>query len=149
MLRRLMQKLQYFPRHSHEKLKEMICHTPVLVILGEEDKLLFSRDLGELYKATFPDHEVHIWPEVGHLPFFEEPEKTRDAILNWVKKYPPRYEPVVGNIAPRYETVVGNIAPRYETVVGNIPPRYETVVGNIGVSLPSLSVSCAAHTKQT
>ena len=70
-----------------------------LVILGEDDRLFLSDELGELYRSTFPRPEVHIWPKVGHLPFFEEPEKTRDVILKWVNVLPPRYEPDVGNIS--------------------------------------------------
>ena len=40
----------------------------------------------KLYEETFTDVEIQVWPEVGHIPFFEEPEKTRGAILAFVKR---------------------------------------------------------------
>ena len=59
---------------------------PVMVLLGKEDKFISPDRLGELFKETFADAEVHIWSGVGHIPFFEEPEKTRDVILAFVKR---------------------------------------------------------------
>ena len=59
---------------------------PVMVLLGKEDKFIFSDRLGELFKETFANVEVHIWSGVGQIPFFEEPEKTRSVILAFVKR---------------------------------------------------------------
>ena len=61
-------------------------NTPVLVLLGKDDKILSWESLGEKYKEEFTSVEVQVWPEVGHLPCFEEPEKTRDAILEFVER---------------------------------------------------------------
>lgn len=68
----------------------------VMVILGEEDKFLKSMKLKGLYEETFGSRksaEVQTWSGVGHLPFFEEPEKTRDAILAFVKRVQLSSEP--------------------------------------------------------
>ena len=71
---------------DEDALKGVTGKIPVLVLLGKEDKFVLSNRLGELFKETFADAEVHIWPGVGHVTFFEEPEKTRDVILAFVKR---------------------------------------------------------------
>jgi len=67
-------------------LKAAAGKVPVLAILGKEDKFMFSDRVEKLFKETFVDVEVQTFPEVSHAPFFEEPEKTRDAILAFVKR---------------------------------------------------------------
>ena len=80
-------KANYMTRtQSEDALKDAAGKVPVLTILGKEDKFILSDRVGGLFKETFVDVEVQIWPEVGHVPFFEEPEKTRDAILAFVKR---------------------------------------------------------------
>ena len=71
---------------DEDALKAVVEKVPVLALLGEGDKFLLPNQVERLYKETFVDVEVQTWPEVGHLPFFEEPEKTRNAILAFVKK---------------------------------------------------------------
>ena len=71
---------------DEDALKAVVEKIPVLALLGKDDKFLLPNQVEKLYKETFADVEVQIWPEVGHLPFFEEPEKTRNAILWFVKK---------------------------------------------------------------
>ena len=77
----------YITRTQDEgALKAVAEKVPVLALLGNEDKFLLPDQVEKLYKETFADIEVQTWPEVGHLPFFEEPEKTRNAILAFVRK---------------------------------------------------------------
>jgi pimeloyl-ACP methyl ester carboxylesterase len=73
-------------RESEElKLQDAANNTPVLVLLGEKDLFLDSEKMKEKYQTELPKAKVHIWPGVGHAPFFEAPEKTRDAILTFLK----------------------------------------------------------------
>jgi len=77
----------YITRTQDEAaLKAAAGKVPVLTLLGKDDKFILSDRVEKLFKETFADVEVHVWPEVGHIPFFEEPEKTRDAILTFVKR---------------------------------------------------------------
>ena len=80
-------KMNYITRTQDEgALKGAVGDVPVLALLGEGDKFILSDRVQKLYKETFADVEVQVWPEVGHIPFFEEPEKTRNAILTFVKR---------------------------------------------------------------
>ena len=77
----------YFTRTQDEDaLKAAAGKVPVLALLGKGDKFILPDRVETLFKETFVDVEVQVWPEVGHIPFFEEPEKTRDAILMFVKR---------------------------------------------------------------
>ena len=77
----------YITRTQDEAaLKAAAGKVPVLTLLGKDDKFILSDRVEKLFKETFADVEVYVWPEVGHIPFFEEPEKTRDAILTFVKR---------------------------------------------------------------
>lgn len=71
---------------SEDALKGVVGKIPLLVLLGKEDKFILLNKLEKLYKEVSPEAEIQIWPGVGHLPFFEEPEKTKDAILAFVNK---------------------------------------------------------------
>jgi len=71
---------------DEDALKGAAGKVPVLVLLGKEDKFILPDRVEKLFKETFVDAEVQIWHEVGHIPFFEEPEKTRNAILAFVKR---------------------------------------------------------------
>jgi pimeloyl-ACP methyl ester carboxylesterase len=71
---------------DEDALKGAAGKVPVLVLLGKEDKFILPDPVEKLFKETFTDVEVQIWPEVGHIPFFEEPEKTRNAILAFVNR---------------------------------------------------------------
>ena len=80
-------KMNYLTRTQDEDaLKGAVEQVPVLAILGKEDKFLLPDRVEKLYKETFVDVEVQIWPEVGHIPFFEDPERTRSEILAFVKR---------------------------------------------------------------
>jgi len=75
-----------FRTQDEGALKAATGKVPVLAILGKDDKFLLSDRVEKLYKETFADVEVEVWPEVGHIPFFEDPEKTRNVILAFVKR---------------------------------------------------------------
>ena len=80
-------KMNYLTRTQDEDaLKGAVGKVPVLAILGKEDKFLLPDRVEKLYKETFVDVEVQTWPEAGHIPFFEEPEKTKSEILAFVKR---------------------------------------------------------------
>ena len=81
-------KMKHLDRIQDEgPLKSVVKGIPALLLMGKEDKFLSPEKMEKLFRETFGDEaEVQIWPEVGHLPFFEEPEKTRDAILGFVKR---------------------------------------------------------------
>lgn len=80
-------KKNYIVRTQDEgALKGAVEKIPVLALLGKEDKFILPDRVEKLFKETFAEVEVQTWPEVGHLPFFEEPEKTRNAVLTFVKR---------------------------------------------------------------
>ena len=77
----------YISRTQDESaLKAAAGKIPVLAVLGRDDKFILSDRVEKLYKESFTDVEVQVWPEVGHVPFFEEPEKTKSLILAFVKR---------------------------------------------------------------
>ncbi|KZO90312.1 alpha/beta-hydrolase [Calocera viscosa TUFC12733] len=60
--------------------------TPLLMIHGEEDAHIVGKKIEAEMKPHFGDRlEVHYLKGVGHAPFIEEPEKTRDLVLSFVK----------------------------------------------------------------
>jgi len=79
--------MNYITRTQDEDaLKAAAGKVPVLTLLGKGDRFILPDRVEKLFKETFADVEVQIWPEVGHIPFFEEPGKTRDAMLTFVKR---------------------------------------------------------------
>ena len=53
---------------------------PLTVILGADDPLRSSQDLADAYKAAKPDAEILMYPNVGHSPFLEAPERFNQDI---------------------------------------------------------------------
>ena len=56
---------------------------PSLVVFGEEDKLVPPR-LGARLAEHLPNSEFMVIPNVGHVPQYEAPEVTRDAVLGFL-----------------------------------------------------------------
>jgi pimeloyl-ACP methyl ester carboxylesterase len=55
---------------------------PTLVIHGEEDNIIgFERSL--VFKENIDNAEIKIYPEIGHLPMYEDPARTADDILKF------------------------------------------------------------------
>ena len=73
-------------RRVEERLKAFADKVSILVIFGEESRFFVPEEVKRLCKETFPLAEVQIWPKVRHVPFLEEPEKTRNEILEFVER---------------------------------------------------------------
>ena len=58
---------------------------PVLIIWGEEDELVPLK-VGKNFKRDIPDSELVILPKCGHIPPEEEPQATRQAIMDFLNK---------------------------------------------------------------
>ena len=58
---------------------------PVLVIWGKEDEVVPLK-VGQQFKRDIPDVELIILPRCGHVPPEEEPQATRQAIEDFLKK---------------------------------------------------------------
>ncbi len=58
---------------------------PVLVIWGVEDEVVPLK-VGLSFKRDIPGAELVLLPKCGHIPPEEEPEATRQAIMNFLKK---------------------------------------------------------------
>ena len=56
--------------------------SPTLVIHGEEDNIIgFERS--SVFKENIDNAEIKIYPEIGHLPMYEDPTRTADDILKF------------------------------------------------------------------
>lgn len=71
-------------RVSHESLLESI-GIPILISQGEEDAVVLPRATEE-YAASTPDCEVSWYPEVGHSPFWERPERFNRELQAFVTR---------------------------------------------------------------
>ena len=66
--------------HGPESLSKI--NAPTLVIHGEEDNIIgFERSL--VFKENIDNAEIKIYPEIGHLPMYEDPARTADDILKF------------------------------------------------------------------
>lgn len=64
-----------------ERLGEIRC--PVLIIHGERDDIVPVVHARTMHAAV-PQSELHIWPEVGHLPHREREAEFRALVLNFL-----------------------------------------------------------------
>jgi pimeloyl-ACP methyl ester carboxylesterase len=60
-------------------------HIPVLIVWGEEDKVVPVEYASRL-AAVLPQREVHIIRSRGHTCYFEEPELFADIVINFLHK---------------------------------------------------------------
>jgi len=58
---------------------------PVLVIWGADDEVVPLK-VGQQFKRDIPDAELIILPHCGHIPLEEEPQATRQAIVDFLNK---------------------------------------------------------------
>lgn len=58
---------------------------PSLWIWGRRDQIVSSR-YAERVERTVPGAEVHVWDGIGHVPQFEAPTETNDAILDFIER---------------------------------------------------------------
>ncbi len=56
---------------------------PSYWIWGESDRLSACR-YAERVASRLPDARVEVWPEVGHVPQFEVPQRSNDAIADFI-----------------------------------------------------------------
>jgi pimeloyl-ACP methyl ester carboxylesterase len=58
---------------------------PVLIIWGREDEVV-PLEVGKNFERDIPGAKLAILPHCGHVPPEEEPQATRQAIMNFLKK---------------------------------------------------------------
>ena len=58
---------------------------PTLIIHGEEDNLI-ELDSVRHFEENIPDVKVKIYPNIGHLPMYEDPVRTAIDIKNFLQK---------------------------------------------------------------
>ena len=58
---------------------------PTLIIHGEEDNLI-ELDSVRHFEENIPDVKVKIYPNIGHLPMYEDPARTAIDIKNFLQK---------------------------------------------------------------
>ena len=59
---------------------------PTLVIHGEEDNLI-QVESSKYFEENIPNVEVKIYSNIGHLPMYEDPERTAKDIRNFIKGF--------------------------------------------------------------
>ena len=57
---------------------------PTLVIHGEEDNLI-KVESSKYFEENIPKVEVKIYSNIGHLPMYEDPERTAKDIRSFIK----------------------------------------------------------------
>ena len=57
-------------------------NVPSLVLWGEEDRVLHVSSVDKFFQHM-PNVEVEVWPNVGHAPMVEVPEKTAQRLMQF------------------------------------------------------------------
>ncbi|MFM7222416.1 MAG: alpha/beta fold hydrolase, partial [Bacteroidota bacterium] len=57
--------------------------TPTLILWGEKDNLI-SVENAHLFNQDIKDSKLEIYPNVGHVPMEEIPERVAKSILNFI-----------------------------------------------------------------
>ena len=64
-------------------------NVPSLVLWGEEDRVLHVSSVDKFFQYM-PNVEVEVWPNVGHAPMVEVPEKTAQRLMQfWHESHVP------------------------------------------------------------
>jgi pimeloyl-ACP methyl ester carboxylesterase len=58
---------------------------PSLFVYGEQDGII-THHFGRKVQLTLPDAEVHVWPDCGHVPQIEHPERTSKVMLDFMSQ---------------------------------------------------------------
>jgi len=58
-------------------------NAPTLVIHGEEDNLI-EVESSKHFEENIPEVEVKIYSNIGHLPMYEDPERTAKDIRDFI-----------------------------------------------------------------
>jgi pimeloyl-ACP methyl ester carboxylesterase len=60
---------------------------PIIAIQGLDDQHIIPDKLENLLKRNFAKIEYHGLPDVGHAPFWENPDTTNKLILEFVQNH--------------------------------------------------------------
>ena len=69
---------------SFKPLLEQI-RVPTLVQWGEEDRVINYKNI-EVFKTLIPSVKTHVWPNVGHAPMVEIPNKSAALMLSHIQE---------------------------------------------------------------
>ncbi|MGH2697791.1 MAG: alpha/beta fold hydrolase [Actinomycetota bacterium] len=58
---------------------------PSLFIYGEQDAII-THQFGQKIQAVLPKAEVHVWPDCGHVPQIEHPNRTAEVMLDFMSQ---------------------------------------------------------------
>lgn len=58
---------------------------PVLIIWGKQDEVT-PLEVGQKFQRDIPGAQLVVIPQCGHIPLEEEPEETRKAIMEFLKR---------------------------------------------------------------
>jgi pimeloyl-ACP methyl ester carboxylesterase len=59
--------------------------TPSLFVYGEQDSIITHR-FSEKIRSCLPSAKVHVWPDCGHVPQIEHPERTAEVMLDFMSQ---------------------------------------------------------------
>ena len=79
------EQIQGFARAQADVLKKRA--RPALVSWGRNDEYL-PVDMAERQREAFPGAAVHIFEDSGHWPFIDNPDRTRDLFLPFIRCVP-------------------------------------------------------------
>ena len=57
---------------------------PALAIWGKKDPFI-SWKYAERQRETFPNAEVHVWDDCGHLPHVQHPQRTAETVVRFLR----------------------------------------------------------------
>jgi pimeloyl-ACP methyl ester carboxylesterase len=66
---------------------ESMVEAPALFIYGADDPLITPR-FGDKMRTVLPNARVETWPDCGHVPQLEHPDRARDALLDFFASAP-------------------------------------------------------------
>lgn len=73
--------------NSVQRLPSLRC--PTLVVSGGDDWIAPAVHTGEVLRSLIPGAEHVVLEESGHMPFLEEPERFRQAVMDWIERHVP------------------------------------------------------------
>jgi pimeloyl-ACP methyl ester carboxylesterase len=78
-----------YPHNNHPATKEQLAtiKAPVLILWGEEDKLI-PVSSARYFADRLPAATVHIYPNVGHIPMEEVPDRSAKDVKTWIEALP-------------------------------------------------------------
>ena len=62
-----------------------LMETPALFVYGEQDSVITHR-FGRKIQRTLPLAEVQVWPDCGHVPQIEHPDRTAELMLAFLAR---------------------------------------------------------------